>query len=132
MSLPEDLETLRGVYEEWARGEFWNADVYDPEIVSVLGDSLPDPGTYKGIDGLDKGFRGWLESWRELRFELEERIPAGERIVVVFHQTGIGRTSGIRAEMEGGHVWTMRNGKAVRLEVHMSRAEALEAAGHSE
>jgi hypothetical protein len=75
MSLPEDLEALRGVYDEWARGEFWNADVYDPEIVFVLGDSLPDPGTYKGIEGLDKRFRGWLESWRELRFELEELIP---------------------------------------------------------
>jgi uncharacterized protein len=132
MSLPEDLETLRGVYDEWARGEFWNADVYDPEIVFVLGDSLPDPGTYNGIEGLDKGFRGWLETWRELRFELEELIPAGDRIVVVFRQSGIGRTSGIQTEMESGHVWTMRNGKAVRLEVHMSRAEALEVAGLTE
>ena len=123
---------LRGVYDDWARGEFWNADVYDPEIVFVLGESLPDPGVYKGIEGVDRGFRGWLESWRELRLELEELIPVGERIVAVFHQTGIGRTSGIRAELEAGHVWTMRNGKAVRLEVHMSSAEALQAAGHSE
>ena len=38
------METVRGVYYEWARGELWGVDIYDPEIVFVLGDSLgPQP-----------------------------------------------------------------------------------------
>ena len=123
------METVRGVYYEWARGEFWGVDICDPEIVFVLGDSLPEP---EGLDGLERGFRGWLESWRDLRFELDELIPASEAIVATFHQTGIGRASGVHTELDGGHVWRMRDGKAVRLEVHTNRADALEAAGLSE
>ena len=123
------MERLRRVYDEWARGELWSADIYDPEIVFVLGDSLPEPGIYEGLEGLERGFRGWLESWRDLRFELDELIPAGEAIVAMYHQTGTGRASGVHTELDGGHVWRMRDGKAVRLEVHSNRAAALEAAG---
>jgi ketosteroid isomerase-like protein len=133
MSGEEDLRTLRGVYDDWARGQFWEVSAYDPEIEFVLGPSLPEPGTYHGHAGMEKGFRGWLDSWRALRFEAEEFIDAGEgRIVVLYRQTGIGRTSGAEAELHGGHVWTMRDGKAVRLEVHAHRREAIEAAGLTE
>jgi ketosteroid isomerase-like protein len=123
------MESLRSVYAEWAGGEFWSAGIYDPEIVFVLGDSLPEPGTFEGIDGLERGFRGWLASWQDLRFELRELIPVGDAIVATFHQTGVGRASGIHTELDGGHVWWMRDGRAVRLEVHTTRAAALEAAG---
>ena len=58
MSQRDDMERLRRVYDEWARGEFWSADIYDPEIVSVLGDSLPEPGIYEGLEGMERGFRG--------------------------------------------------------------------------
>ena len=82
MSQRDDMERLRRVYDERARGELWGADIYDPEIVFVLGDSLPEPGIYEGLEGfLERGFRGWLESWRDLRFELDELIPASEAIV---------------------------------------------------
>jgi ketosteroid isomerase-like protein len=131
MSQEKDLRTLRGVYDDWARGEFWDVSAYDPEIEFVITASLPEPGTYHGYEGMEKGFRGsWLESWRELCFEAEEFMAAGEgRIVVLYRQTGIGKTSGAEAELHGGHVWTMRDGKAVRLEVHAHRHDALEAAG---
>jgi ketosteroid isomerase-like protein len=129
MSQPDDLQTLRAVYDEWARGEYWNASVYDPEIVFVFGDTLPEPGVFEGIEEMGRGFRGWLESWRDLRFELEELIPVGDRILATYHQTGTGRASGARTELRGGHVWTMRDGRAVRLEVHLTRAAAFEAIG---
>lgn len=123
------MERLRRVYDEWARGEFWNADIYDPDIVFVLGDSLPEPGTFEGLKGLERGFRGWLASWRDLRFELQELIPAADAIVAMYHQSGTGRASGAHTELDGGHVWRMREGRAVRLEVHSNREAALSAVG---
>ena len=129
MAREDDLETLHRVYDEWSRGEFWNVSFYDPEIVFVLGESLPDPGVYHGIEEMGRGFRGWLESWRDLRFELEELMPAGERIVATYHMTGDGQASGAAVDLHGGHVWTMRDGRANRLEVHVSREAALAAAG---
>ncbi len=126
---PEDLATIRRVYGEWSRGEFWNTNVYDPEIVFVLGPGLPDPGTYHGIEEMGRGFRGWLESWQDLRFELEELIPAGGAVVATYHMTGHGLASGAGVDLHGGHIWQLRDGRAVRLEVHVSRAEAMKAAG---
>jgi len=134
MSEEENLKTLRALYDKWARGEFWDVSAYDPEIEFVLAPSLPEPGTYHGYEGMERGFRGsWLESWNELVFEAEEFLVAGDgRIVVLYRQTGIGKTSGAETELHGGHVWTMRAGRAVRLEVHAHQREALEAAGLSE
>jgi len=127
--LSEDLELLGRVYEEWARGEFWNTAVYDPEIVFVFGETTPEPGEFTGLEGLGRGFRGWLESWQDLRFELEELIPAGDRILATMRASATGRASGVDTELRGGHVWTMHDGRAMRLEVHLTREAAFEAAG---
>jgi ketosteroid isomerase-like protein len=131
MSQKDDLETLRRIYAQWARGEFWDLAAFDPEVEFVLAPSLPEPGIYRGYEGMGKGFReGWLESWSDLRFEAEEVVVASEaRIVVLYRQTAIGKSSGVKTEARGGHVWTMRDGRVVRLEVHANRDAALEAAG---
>ena len=100
-----------------------------PRSCSSSETAFPEPGIYEGLDGMERGFRGSLESWRDLRFELNELIPASDAIVAMYHQTGSGRASGVHTELDGGHVWRMRDGKAVRLEVHSNRAAALEAAG---
>lgn len=129
MPTEADMELLRRIYGEWAQGRFWDVSYYDPEIEFVLGADLPDPGTYTGLTGLEAGFRNWLESWRTLRFELEELYPAGESILAAFHMTGVGKASGAETDVHGAHVWTMRDGRAVRIEVYMNRPEAFEAAG---
>jgi ketosteroid isomerase-like protein len=43
--------------------------------------------------------------------------------------TGVGRGSGLPLDVEGAHVWTFRDGEAVRLEIFADRARALESAG---
>jgi ketosteroid isomerase-like protein len=131
MSQENDLKTLRGIYEHWARGEFWDVSAYDPEIEYVLAPDVFESGTYHGYEGMERGFRsGWLDSWSDLRIEAEEfRTASDGQIVVLVHQTGIGKTSGVTAETHGAHVWTLRDGKVVRLEVHANREQALEAAG---
>ena len=123
------MELLRQIYGQWSEGRFWDTSYYDPEIEFVISDGFPNTGTYRGLEGLDAGFRGWLESWRDMRFDLEGLHPAGERILATFHLTGVGRVSGIEAELHGGHIWTFRGGRALRLEVYPSRPEAFEAAG---
>jgi hypothetical protein len=43
-----------------------------------------------------------------------------------------GKESGAAVDTTGAHLWTMRAGKPVRLEVFSSRTKALEAAGLEE
>jgi ketosteroid isomerase-like protein len=50
-------------------------------------------------------------------FVPEEFLDEGDRVVVVFRFTGIGRGSGVRIDERLCHVWTIRDGRAVRMEV---------------
>lgn len=44
---------------------------------------------------------------------------------------GRGRASGIETDVEEFHVWTLRNGRVVRMQMFLDRDEALAAAGIS-
>jgi ketosteroid isomerase-like protein len=75
-----------------------------------------------------------LALYRELtryRMSPEEFIDAGDDRVFVFSREG-GRGRGSGAEVEThptAHLWTLRDGKAIRMQSYWERADALEAAG---
>jgi len=93
---------------------------------------LPDSSVAVGHDALRAWWVELFDSFDALRFDPEEFIDAGDRVVVVNHGTARGRGSGAEVEMHFGSVWTLNDGKAVRLTSHSDRAAALEAAGLSE
>jgi ketosteroid isomerase-like protein len=124
------IEPLRTVYSAWKRGDFRaRADVYDhdmwgwsaefPGLAGVVRDSGPRSGR----------MLRWLSAWEHWRVEPEEYIAAGESVVVLTRYLGRGKGSGVEVDAPGAHLWRMRNGKAVRLEIFSSRERALDAAG---
>jgi ketosteroid isomerase-like protein len=66
--------------------------------------------------------------------EPERFFEADDRVVVFLVARGRGKGSGAEVEVRPAHVWTIRSGKAVRVQVfpYANRAEALEAVGLSE
>jgi ketosteroid isomerase-like protein len=71
----------------------------------------------------------WLEAWADLRVELESVIDCGDRILVLMHQHGRGRVSGLEVEHPFAQLITLgREGLAVRVENFMDHIESLEAA----
>ena len=52
----------------------------------------------------------------------------GDRVVVFTRYRGTGR-GGIELDREAAHVWTMREGKAARIDVFQDRHRALLSAG---
>jgi ketosteroid isomerase-like protein len=52
--------------------------------------------------------------------------------VVVADLVGRGKASGVAVERTWAYVWTIRAGKALRMDGYTDRAEALEAAGLTE
>ena len=83
--------------------------------------------------GLQKWFEKMEEVWERLAFDPTE-ISAldAERVISVVHTSGRAKGSGIEIDQELTHLWTLRDGKAVRLETYSTKREALEAAGLSE
>ena len=61
--------------------------------------------------------------------ELEEvRALDDERVLALFTEKATGRASGIETASSPATIWTLRDGKIVRLRAWVDRAEALEAA----
>ena len=64
--------------------------------------------------------------------DCQELIDAGQRVISLVITRTRGRSSGIDTEFRQYGVWTIRDGKVIRVEWFRRRAEALEAAGLSE
>ena len=71
-------------------------------------------------------------TFEEFRWEAEELIDAGDRVVVVIRARGRARGGGVDLDHRFGALYTLRDGKIVRLQWFDDKAEALEAVGLSE
>ena len=126
-----NVDALRPIYDEWARGN-WQPrfDVYAPdmqwgwseEFPGVAG-VAPDP-----VDRSDR-LREWLSGWEDWRCEAEEFIAIGESVLVLTRYRGHGKGSGAGVDTSGAHLWTLRDGRVVRLVIYSSREKARKAAG---
>jgi ketosteroid isomerase-like protein len=121
-----DLENLRALYDEYAQGDLSRTDLFDPEIVNSNVGAWPEPpGEAKGLEAFAGGMRAWLAAWeRPLKVEAEEFTQAGNRILVLIRWKGRGKGSGVEMEAEGAHLWTFRDGLAIRFDVYRDREEA--------
>ncbi len=88
--------------------------------------------TYAGRDAVIAASRHYFGTWSEYRMEAEEFIDSGASVVVVLHEQGQGKGSGVPFDHRFAQVWTFRAGRIVRWEVFADKAAALEAAGLSE
>jgi ketosteroid isomerase-like protein len=127
----EDVDNVRRGFEALGRdGVEALLDFIDPEFETTTSPELsPEPSTYRGHEGLRRYFDSFYEVMEEIRFEPEKFIDAGERVVVPVRLVARGRGTGIEAEQRLAMVWTLREGKAVRLDTYATTAEALAAAG---
>ncbi len=105
------------------------ADFIDPEFTMDSPQGV-EASQARDRAGLQKWFEKMDEVWERLAFEPSE-ISAlnAERVIAVVHTSGRAKGSGIEIDQELTHLWTLRDGKAVRLETYSTKREALEAAG---
>src|SRR5207249_92579 len=89
----------------------------------------PDPGEWKGLAGIPEAVRDRLSAWEGFRFTPDEyREIDGERVLVLGHNSGRGRASGIditRLRSEGAFLLHVRRGKVTRLVRYFDRKRAL-------
>jgi hypothetical protein len=87
---------------------------------------------YRGLDGLVKYLRAWLEPFSEYYAENLDYIEAGDCVLIPSRQWGIGRESGVRTELELTTLCELRDGRIVRVHQYDTLQDAREAAGLSE
>lgn len=129
----ENVEVIRKMYELWLKDDSSLFDAFDRDI-----ELHPDPAAdwvginevYRGHDGLRRYMAQVYEAFEDYRPEVEDVLDAGDKVVTLAIEHGRGRGSGAAVEARRtAHVWTMRENKAVRLDLYLDRSKALEAAG---
>ena len=128
----ENVEVVRQLFSYWGRGDWRSGgELLDPnwELVFSAG-WFVDPGRYHAQDA-SRALKQFLGSWEDFRTEGEEIIDAGAQVVALHRIRARGRASGAEVDDRVGSVFTVRDGKLVRM-VACTRQEALEAAGRRE
>jgi ketosteroid isomerase-like protein len=132
----ENVETVQRAQEAWDAENLdaWLAEA-DPEVEwhTAMGQALEGrKSTYRGHDGLRKAWDEYRnQAWGGFRDQIQEIRDLGESVLVLGHLV-TARMAGIEAGQEFGQLVTFRDGKILRSEDFLSRAETLEAAGMRE
>jgi uncharacterized protein len=131
----ENVEVVRRVYDAVAHRDTETVlALYDPEVEwdgsrFPLGRLTGAGGVYSGHEGVRSMFRAYYEAWENVEDDCKELIDAGNQVIAVVTSRGRGRASGIEVELaDYAAVWSVREGKIVRVVWFPTREQALEAA----
>ncbi len=126
--MPEDNVTLiREGYDAYKRKDFPAImALLDPEIEAYQTDAVPWGGSYKGLAEFGQ-FMGKLTSYVDTEVIPEEIVEAGDNVVMIGRSRGTVKANGRAFDIRAIHVWRMRDGKAIRLEVYLDTPAQQEA-----
>ena len=125
----ENVEIVRRMFEAYEReGAGGGMEALDPGVVWHPADEAPQ----HGIDAALAYMERWEAEWEELSTVPEQFIDAGEIVFVAVRFSGRGKMSGVEVDALGYELYTLREGRVVRMDEFTERDEALRAAGLSE
>jgi ketosteroid isomerase-like protein len=117
----ENLDLVRSIYAGWERGDFSTVEWADPNIEFVVA-AGPTADSYTGVTGIAEGFGRFLGTWEQYQVEADEyRALDDVRVLVLLHQSGRGRVSGIelrKMRTRGATLFHVRGGKVTRLVIY--------------
>jgi ketosteroid isomerase-like protein len=139
---PRSLEFWEWFYEPVNRGAEMSAaerrraveERWHPDLVLIQAPEMPGTaGEFHGYEGLAANTRELLDSWDQVTFRPDQvHVVADDRYLVLVEASGRGRGSGVLLSGDWlGHLVTLRDGKAARLEVYRGWDAARAAAGIS-
>jgi ketosteroid isomerase-like protein len=125
----ENVEVVRASMDAAQAGEFERALSYYAEDV-VFQPLVAGP--YRGRDGVAQQMLTWVNEFSDYWFETDELIDAGDEVVMLWRDGGVGKSSGLRIQQEAATVFRIEDGHISHARVYSDRAEALQATGLAE
>jgi ketosteroid isomerase-like protein len=124
----QNVEIARRTFEAYGQGNAATAlEAIDEQVVYDLSES--EGNVYHGHGGLEVSLSRWRGTWESYRVEVEELIDAGENVLIVYWEHGRGKGSQVPVRQHAYDVWTLRDGKVVRIKHFLDREKAMLAAG---
>jgi ketosteroid isomerase-like protein len=104
----------------------------DPAIVWTNPSDAIETGAHVGTDAFEAAMKSVTDSFGEVHFDIDDYLDTGNHVVALLVMRAQGRTSGASVEDIQGHIWTLDDGRAVRVRWFHDPHQALEAAGLAE
>ena len=105
---------------------FWHPSI-EWDMSGVIG--WAEKQVYRGPEVIDF-LHAWADSWQGWHFEIEDvRDGAGQTVFAAIHESAMGPGSGVSVDQHRYFVFTMSDGRAVRVQMFSESDDALEAAG---
>ncbi|HEY7630314.1 MAG TPA: nuclear transport factor 2 family protein [Thermoleophilaceae bacterium] len=104
---------------------------FDPELEYRPSPQLMAPDLdpiFYGYDGYMRLWQYWLDAFEDIRWEADELLDFGDKLLVTARQVGTGSGSGVAVGDSLFQLYTLRRGLIYRFEDFEDRSEALEAA----
>jgi ketosteroid isomerase-like protein len=130
---PSNAEIVRSTCRAFATGDYRRAcRWFAAGIEWIPPAQFPTAGIYRGVRGVFTWFDQLNDVYGSFGGELVDLIDVGEnRVIAVMQVHAQGRASGLALDEEWAHVWTLRDARAVRIEMFTSRRDALDAVADS-
>jgi ketosteroid isomerase-like protein len=132
----ENVDLVRRTMEEFNRGgpaAVISQGLLSAEIVMDASRAeVPGVDVSRGAEEIRKFFEeDWFGAFpfEEWEIHIEEPIDHGDQVVFRSSQQGRGASSGAAAALELGNIFTVHDGKIVRIEIFRPPEAAFEAAG---
>jgi ketosteroid isomerase-like protein len=119
-------------------GDVTSADDLDAVVADMADDiewhqaqGLPHGGLYRGRDEVERAIFAPLDDewWDEFEATPNEVLDAGTEIVVLGRYTGRAKRTGNRLDVPFVHVWSLRDGQAIRFRQFLDTAGWIAALG---
>ena len=124
MAIRKNVDVIREMLADYLRGDYeaaLPAFAHDVEVITSL-------ERFRGREGVVEEAKRWEEMWSDYRFAVEDLVASGDRVVLLYHQVGRAKESGVEVEERAAWVYTVREGKIARVEMFQEREAALRAA----
>jgi len=123
-----NLDLVRSILARWERGDYTSVEWAHPDIEYVIVGG-PVPGSWTGLAAMEEGARHFLRGWAELCTLADEyRELDDERVLVLVHHRGRGKTSGLEiGQIDRGTalLFQLGDGKVTKHVVYFDRDRAL-------
>jgi uncharacterized protein len=110
------VQLVRGAYEAFGRGDIDAVTLFLQDTEWHEAEGAPQGGVYTGAEAILSGVIGPLmQQVQDFKVAPEDILPAGEDCVLAVGSY-TGRGAGGELDARFAHLWTVREGKAVRFE----------------
>jgi hypothetical protein len=81
-----------------------------------------------GRDALSASLERWRREWDDYELMPEELVDMGDRVLAIVQLSARGKISGVEVDARFYDLYTLRDGKIVRMDQFTERSEAIDAA----